>query len=183
MNNLDHISESLETTLGLKLLKFFDADPGSGMEKIRIRNVLSRICTTGYRLSPCICVFSTLFIHWKIFAYTTNIFYLTHCRRPEWGRGAEHWLPRCWLCWCGLGTPSAPPTATASSSSLSSSAFTLVWRYVYIYDAHFSFNFTQEYVNNGVWTLSCTCTLTKKKIKFSSYIIKKFRVEQLQSHI
>jgi hypothetical protein len=41
MNNPDLISESLETIfakqfLGL-ILKFFDADPGSGMEKIRIR--------------------------------------------------------------------------------------------------------------------------------------------------
>ncbi len=48
MNNPDHISESLETPFfGGKILKFFDAhqgsgmeknsDPGSGMEKIRIR--------------------------------------------------------------------------------------------------------------------------------------------------
>jgi hypothetical protein len=35
--NQDHISESLETTFGVKILKFFDADPGSGMEKFRIR--------------------------------------------------------------------------------------------------------------------------------------------------
>jgi hypothetical protein len=34
MNNPEHISESLETNfLGVKILKFFDADPGSGMEK------------------------------------------------------------------------------------------------------------------------------------------------------
>jgi hypothetical protein len=33
MNNPDHISESLETIFfGLRILKFFDADPGSGME-------------------------------------------------------------------------------------------------------------------------------------------------------
>jgi hypothetical protein len=50
MNNQDHISESLETILlgfkfGLFGFKFFDADPGSGMEKIRIRDpgCLSRI--------------------------------------------------------------------------------------------------------------------------------------------
>jgi hypothetical protein len=30
MNNPDHISESLETIFWLKLLKFFDVDPGSG---------------------------------------------------------------------------------------------------------------------------------------------------------
>jgi hypothetical protein len=41
MNNPDHISESLETIFWVRILKFFDADPGwkkfgSGMEKIRI---------------------------------------------------------------------------------------------------------------------------------------------------
>jgi hypothetical protein len=43
MNNPDHISESLETIFWVKMLKFFDvdpgsrmknSDPGSGMEKI-----------------------------------------------------------------------------------------------------------------------------------------------------
>jgi hypothetical protein len=38
MNNPDHISESLETIFWVKILKFFDADPGSGMEKNRIRD-------------------------------------------------------------------------------------------------------------------------------------------------
>jgi hypothetical protein len=33
MNNPDHISQSLETTFGVKILKFFNADPGSGIEK------------------------------------------------------------------------------------------------------------------------------------------------------
>jgi hypothetical protein len=33
MNNPDHISESLATLFWVKILKFFDADPGSGMEK------------------------------------------------------------------------------------------------------------------------------------------------------
>jgi hypothetical protein len=28
MNNLDHISENLETLFWVKILKFFDADPG-----------------------------------------------------------------------------------------------------------------------------------------------------------
>jgi hypothetical protein len=36
MNNPDHITESLETIFWVKILKFFDADPGSGMEKVRI---------------------------------------------------------------------------------------------------------------------------------------------------
>jgi hypothetical protein len=36
MNNPDHISESLESIFYAKILKFFDADPRSGMEKIRI---------------------------------------------------------------------------------------------------------------------------------------------------
>jgi hypothetical protein len=38
MNIPDHISERLKTIVGVKILKFFVADPGSGMEKIRIRN-------------------------------------------------------------------------------------------------------------------------------------------------
>jgi hypothetical protein len=33
MNNPDNISESQETIFMVKLVKFFDADPGSGMEK------------------------------------------------------------------------------------------------------------------------------------------------------
>jgi hypothetical protein len=37
MNNQDHISESLETIFWAKIFKFFDAYPGSGMEKSRIR--------------------------------------------------------------------------------------------------------------------------------------------------
>jgi hypothetical protein len=32
MNIPDHISENLEQFLGLKIPKFFDADPGSGVE-------------------------------------------------------------------------------------------------------------------------------------------------------
>jgi hypothetical protein len=38
MNKPDHISESLDTIFWVKILKFFDADPGSGMEKICIRD-------------------------------------------------------------------------------------------------------------------------------------------------
>jgi hypothetical protein len=38
MNNPDHISESLEPIFWVKILEFFDVDPGSGMEKIRIRD-------------------------------------------------------------------------------------------------------------------------------------------------
>ncbi len=37
-NNADHISESLGTIFWVKMLKFFDADPGYGMGKIRIRD-------------------------------------------------------------------------------------------------------------------------------------------------
>jgi hypothetical protein len=54
MNNPDHISESLDIMLWVKILNFFDADTGSGMEKIQIRNGKnsdpgqpSRICNTG----------------------------------------------------------------------------------------------------------------------------------------
>jgi hypothetical protein len=33
MNNPNHISESLESIILVKMLQFFDADPGSGMKK------------------------------------------------------------------------------------------------------------------------------------------------------
>jgi hypothetical protein len=38
MNNLDHISESLETIFWVKIFKFLDTDPGAGMETFRIRD-------------------------------------------------------------------------------------------------------------------------------------------------
>jgi hypothetical protein len=39
MNNPDHNFESLETIFWVKIPKFFDADTGTGMEKIRIRDL------------------------------------------------------------------------------------------------------------------------------------------------
>ncbi len=39
MNNQDHISESLEKMFWAKILKFFDEDPGTMIEKIRIRDL------------------------------------------------------------------------------------------------------------------------------------------------
>jgi len=47
MNNPDHISESLETIFWVKILKFFDADPGSGIEKMRIRDGKTRFRDPG----------------------------------------------------------------------------------------------------------------------------------------
>jgi hypothetical protein len=38
MNIPDHISEGLQTIFRVKILKFFVADPGSGMERIRIQD-------------------------------------------------------------------------------------------------------------------------------------------------
>jgi hypothetical protein len=38
MNNPDYISESLETIFLVKILKFFDADLGSGKDKIWTRD-------------------------------------------------------------------------------------------------------------------------------------------------
>ena len=38
MNNLDHISDSLETIFWVQILKFFAADPESGMEEILVRD-------------------------------------------------------------------------------------------------------------------------------------------------
>jgi hypothetical protein len=37
MNNLDHIFLGDYKNFWVKILEFFDADPGSGMENIRIR--------------------------------------------------------------------------------------------------------------------------------------------------
>jgi hypothetical protein len=39
MNNPDNIFEGLETIFWVKILKFFDVNAGSGMEKIRIRDL------------------------------------------------------------------------------------------------------------------------------------------------
>jgi hypothetical protein len=49
MNNPDHISEILGTIFRVKMLKFFDADPGSGMEKIRIRDPVWETFGSGLR--------------------------------------------------------------------------------------------------------------------------------------
>jgi hypothetical protein len=38
MNNPDYIYESLESIFWVKIRKLIDADPGYGMEKIRIRD-------------------------------------------------------------------------------------------------------------------------------------------------
>jgi hypothetical protein len=38
MNNPDHISEELGKFFWVKILKFFDADPVTGMKKILIRD-------------------------------------------------------------------------------------------------------------------------------------------------
>jgi hypothetical protein len=37
MNNPDHISESLKNNFWVKILKFFDLDPGSGIRVVKIR--------------------------------------------------------------------------------------------------------------------------------------------------
>jgi hypothetical protein len=34
MNNPDRVFDCLKTSFGVKMLKFLDADPGSGIEKI-----------------------------------------------------------------------------------------------------------------------------------------------------
>ncbi len=56
MYNPDHMSESLETIFWVRIIKFFDADPGFGMEKIRIRDkhpgsatLTETICSWAFR--------------------------------------------------------------------------------------------------------------------------------------
>jgi hypothetical protein len=43
MNNPDLISVSLGIIFGVKILRFFDADPGSGLEKNSVPGLTSRI--------------------------------------------------------------------------------------------------------------------------------------------
>ncbi len=65
MNNPDHISESLET-IWVKILKFFDPDPGSAMEWIRIRDPGWKKFESGINMPDpqhCCCV---LYIHTHI---------------------------------------------------------------------------------------------------------------------
>jgi hypothetical protein len=50
MNNPDHISEK-KNFWGVKILKFFDADQGSGIEKIRIGINIPEIRNTACLLA------------------------------------------------------------------------------------------------------------------------------------
>jgi hypothetical protein len=49
-NKPDHISERLETIFRVKILKFFVADSGSGMEKILIRDKHPGSATLNYTI-------------------------------------------------------------------------------------------------------------------------------------
>jgi hypothetical protein len=49
MNHPDHISESLETFFWVKIFAVFYADPGSGMEKIGIRDPIWKKFGSGIR--------------------------------------------------------------------------------------------------------------------------------------
>jgi hypothetical protein len=57
MNNPDHISESLETIFWVKILKSFDADSGSKMEKIQIRDPGSATLLFTPRVFICVKIF------------------------------------------------------------------------------------------------------------------------------
>jgi hypothetical protein len=48
MNNPDHFSESLETIFWVKILKFFDADPGRKKTRIRDPGKTTLIRNTEY---------------------------------------------------------------------------------------------------------------------------------------
>jgi hypothetical protein len=70
MNNPGHISESLETIFLVKILEFFDAEPGSGIGKIRIMDGkirirdpgLSRIRNTTFKKTVILIVFGLILI-------------------------------------------------------------------------------------------------------------------------
>ncbi len=66
MNNPDHIFESLVTIFWIKILKFFDADPGSGMDKnVDPGSGMEKIRTiSGIRNTAfCICLDPHLILH------------------------------------------------------------------------------------------------------------------------
>jgi hypothetical protein len=70
MNNPGHIFASLETIFWVKILKIFDADPGSGMEKIRIGDKRPGSATLAY-----LYLFakqSTFYFHFTIQAPSTR---------------------------------------------------------------------------------------------------------------
>jgi hypothetical protein len=50
MNNPDHIFQSLETLFLGYTLKFFDADPGSEMETVRIRDPVWKKVGSGINI-------------------------------------------------------------------------------------------------------------------------------------
>ncbi len=61
MNNPDHISESLEPFFGLKYMKFFDADPGSGIEKNLIKDGTNSDPRSGINIrDPQHCIFDNI---------------------------------------------------------------------------------------------------------------------------
>jgi hypothetical protein len=52
VNNPDHISESLrKIVFWVKIHKFFDADPGSGIDKIRIQDPGGKHFDPGFRIN------------------------------------------------------------------------------------------------------------------------------------
>jgi hypothetical protein len=91
MNNPDHISESLETIFGVKILKFFDADPGSRMGKNKSPDPAGIFVLTEYFLKICrtFCILarSLNFPSMNAFAFTVKErpYYtlLTYCFATE----------------------------------------------------------------------------------------------------
>jgi hypothetical protein len=69
LNNPDNTSESLETFFWVKILNFFDVDPGSGMDKIWIRDPVWTKFGSGIRdKNPRSATMSTV-IKYHIFFY------------------------------------------------------------------------------------------------------------------
>jgi hypothetical protein len=67
MNNPDHISESLETIFWVKMLNFFDGDPGSGMENTDL----------GWEKFGSATVFFFIFLGGDLFLFFS--YYIQHC--------------------------------------------------------------------------------------------------------
>jgi hypothetical protein len=76
MNNPDHISESLKPFFLVKILKFLDADPGSGLEKILIRDPVWIKLGSGINIpDPQHCINTVYFLIMSLrfrYRYLTN---------------------------------------------------------------------------------------------------------------
>ncbi len=78
MNNPESYFRELKKNFGVNILKFFDADPGSGMEKIRIRDGKSSDPGSGINIRV-----------------RNTDFFLVVIKRLKGSRALERFRPNC----------------------------------------------------------------------------------------